>query len=84
MNIFDDLFFNMVMQNMVVFPILVSIAIGILLRNVFVIAISASVVGVGFEFYSDGGRFIVEALVAACLAHIIGALSGFAVSRIVR
>lgn len=83
-DMFDDLFLSEIIRNLFLLPVLISIAVGIFNRNIFFIIIGALIVAFSYEIYADGGRIIVQSLVAAGIAHILGALGGFIVAKIVR
>ena len=57
---------------------------GILIRKLPIVLIFSIMVGLGFQVYSDGGRIVVQGLVAAFIAHMIAALGGFLISKVVR
>jgi len=84
MHIFDDLFIAQVINNLISFPILFSIALGILARNIFFILIGAVTIAMAYEIYVSGGSIIAEGLATASVAHLIGALGGFLISKIFR
>ena len=81
---FDDLFVDQVFRNFFYVPILFSIAVGIFFRNIGFVIIGALAFAIGYEIYADGGRIIVQGLAAAAVAHLIAALGGFFVARLVR
>ena len=81
---FDDLFFDQIIKNFFLYPILISVAIGLLVRNVFVLLLLVISFAIACDIYADGGRIIVQSLIAAVIAHSIGGLAGLFVSKLVR
>ena len=81
---FDDLFLDQIVRNFFLFPILISICIGIFVRNVFLVLLAAIAFAVIYDIYAVGDRIVVQSLVAAAIAHSIGAMAGFCVAKIVR
>ena len=81
---FDDLFLDQIVQNFLIFPILISICIGICIRNIFLVLFAAILFAVIFNIYAVGGRIIVQSLVAAVIAHSVGAVAGFCITKFVR
>lgn len=81
---FDDLFLDQIVQNFFLFPILISICIGIFVRNVFLVLLAAIAFAVIYDIYAAGDRIVVQSLVAAAVAHSVGALAGFCVGKVVR
>ncbi len=81
---FDDLFFEQIGKNLFFFPILISIAIGFFMRNVLIVLLLVIPFAFVCDVYADGGRIIVQSMVVAAIAHSIGGLTGFLISKLVR
>ena len=83
MNI-DDLFFEQVYKNLFSLPIIFSVVLGMLLKNIFLVIIGAVFVAASFAIYSTSGNVVLQALLVSCFAHCLAASGGFIVSRVVR
>ena len=81
---FDDLFIDQIAKNLFLFPILISIAIGLIVRNVFIVLLLVIPFAFVCDVYADGGRVVLQSLVAAAIAHSIGGLAGFLIAKVVK
>ena len=81
---FDDLFLDQIVRNFFLFPILISIGIGLFVRNIFFVLLAAIAFAVIYDIYAVGDRIVMQSLVAAAVAHSIGGLAGFCIAKVVR
>jgi hypothetical protein len=80
----DDLIFEQVYKNLFSLPIIFSIVLGMLVKNIFLVLLGAVLLATGYAVYSSSGNIILQALIVSCLAHCVAASGGFIVSKVVR
>jgi hypothetical protein len=80
----DDLFFEQVYGNLFSLPIIFSVVLGILVKNIFLVVLGAVFVATSFSIYSSSGNIVLQALIVSWVAHCVAASGGFLVSKVVR
>lgn len=81
---FDDLFIDQIAKNLFLFPVLVSVAIGLFVRSIFIVFLLVIPFALIYDVYACGGRIILQTMVAAAVAHSIGGLTGFFIGKLAR